>query len=357
MPTSLRPVVWDCFTFHDELALLDFRLRLLDPVVDHFVLIEATRTFSGEPKSASFAENAGRFGAFASKMRHVLVHDMPVDAISPWVRERFQHAAIWRGLDGLAPDDLVMVGDVDEIPDPAVVRDLRSTLQGPTRLVMRHFAFAANFELPEAWTDGTIAARGHQLEEPQMALLMGDARAVWSAENDHLLPDAGYHLSFLGGEEAVAAKLRAYSHQELAGQSFCRQRHIERCVTLGVHVAGGYTIRRRREEQLPPSLRALAEIHPHLFDFRPDASRVVVRLYQAYARMGRGLPPWLLNVVDGHPLPFAFVFGPFVVAADAAVQKAVKHRLRRRTRRAVDASRRVIRRIDGTAMRRRAAGG
>jgi beta-1,4-mannosyl-glycoprotein beta-1,4-N-acetylglucosaminyltransferase len=331
--------------FSDELALLEFRLRLLDPVVDHFVLIESTQTHTGHAKRACFAENAQRFDRYRPKIRHVLVDDMP-DA-TPWVLERFQRAAVWRALDEVGPNDIVMVGDLDEVPDPAVIKSLTTTLQRPTRLAMRHFVFAANFEIPHEWTDGTMVARGDQLREPQMAVLMGDPDAAWSAQNDHVTPDAGCHLSFMGGGDAVAAKLRAYAHQEFAVPALNRPRHVDRCVRFGVHVAGVYAIRRRRLEQLPSAVRMLAEMHPGLFDFRPGPLRLVVLVYLAYARLRTRLPLPLLAVIDSHPVPFAVAFGPFLLAIDTALRTAAKYRLRYRARRAIRGCRRVVWRISG----------
>jgi beta-1,4-mannosyl-glycoprotein beta-1,4-N-acetylglucosaminyltransferase len=345
LTTAAERHIWDCFMFNDELALLEFRLRVLDPIVDYFVLIESTRTHTGHPKRACFAANSRRFDTYRAKIRHILVDDMP-DA-SPWVLERFQRAAVWRGLDEVEPRDLVMVGDLDEIPDPSVIRRLATTLQHPTRVAMRHFVFAANFEIPHLWTDGTMVARGDQLREPPMAVLMGDPAAAWSPRNDHMTTAAGCHLSFMGGRNAVATKLRAYAHQEFAVPALTRPRHLERCVALGVHVAGIYAIRRRPLERLPPMARMLAEMHPEFFDFRPGPPRSVVLLYLAYARVRTRLPLQLLAVIDAHPLPFAIVFGPFLLTVDTALRAAAKHRLRYRARHAIRRGRRLAWRIRG----------
>jgi hypothetical protein len=337
-----RNAVWDCFIFNNEFALLDFRLQLLAPVVDHFVVIEATRTHTGHPKPALFAENAARFARYSSKIRHVLVDDMPEGA-SPWALERFQRSGVWRGLDGVGPMDIVMVGDLDELPDPAVVHALKATLRHPTRLVMRHFIFAANFELPDQWTDGTMAARGHQLGDQRLAVLMGDPDAAWSAENAHVIPAAGCHLSYLGGRDAVAAKLQATPHRELAVPALSRARHLDRCVALGVQVAGAYAIRRRRRERLPSMLLPLTPTHPELFDFRPGAPRLVVLVYRAYARVRTRLPLRLLDLIDAHPAPFGVVFGPILLIADGVRRAAWKYRLRPRARRAANGARRLVR--------------
>jgi hypothetical protein len=347
--------VWDCFIFKDEFALLEYRLRLLDPVVDYFVLVEATRTHAGQPKPAWFAENAAQFRQYSPKIRHIVLDDMPEDA-SPWALERFQRSGVWRGLDGVRPTDVVMVGDLDEVPDPAVVEELKATLRHPVRLVMRHFIYAANFELPDQWTDGTMAARGGQLGDPRIAVLMGDRDAAWSAENAHVVPAAGCHLSYLGGRDAVAAKLRATPHREFAVPALSRPRHLDRCVALGVHVAGAYAIKRRRRDRLPPMLLALADTHPYLFDFRRGRPRMVVLLYLAYARTRRRLPLRLLDLIDAHPLPFALVCGPFLLVSDGALRMAGRHRLRHRARRAIHGARRLAERSPVSERRRVGAG-
>ena len=38
----------DCFTFYNEAGMLEFRLKELNDIVDYFVLVESTRSFSGK---------------------------------------------------------------------------------------------------------------------------------------------------------------------------------------------------------------------------------------------------------------------------------------------------------------------
>ena len=116
------PRVFDCFTFFNELDILDIRLTELDPLVDYFVLVEATRTFTGKPKPLYYADNRGRYERFAQKIIHVVVDDLPLDAESHWAREAFQRDAIMRGLTQARPDDRIIISDCDEIPKPALLR-------------------------------------------------------------------------------------------------------------------------------------------------------------------------------------------------------------------------------------------
>ena len=61
--------VIDCFTFFNELDLLEFRLKFLDQHVDMFVVAESNLTHSGKPKPYYFEENKKRFDHWMHKKR------------------------------------------------------------------------------------------------------------------------------------------------------------------------------------------------------------------------------------------------------------------------------------------------
>ena len=46
--------IYDCFTFYNELDLLEMRLEILSDSVDFFVLVEANKTHSGREKELFF---------------------------------------------------------------------------------------------------------------------------------------------------------------------------------------------------------------------------------------------------------------------------------------------------------------
>src|SRR4029077_1834400 len=91
---GVSTMIVDCFTFFNELELLEIRLKELGEVVDKFVLVESTLTFQGKPKPLFFRDNASRFAPFQSKIDHVIV-DMP-ETDDPWVREGFQRNSFKR---------------------------------------------------------------------------------------------------------------------------------------------------------------------------------------------------------------------------------------------------------------------
>lgn len=62
----------DAFSFYNEIDILYYRLSVLYPVVDAFVLVEATRTFRGIDKPMFYLENQERFRKFQDKIIHAL---------------------------------------------------------------------------------------------------------------------------------------------------------------------------------------------------------------------------------------------------------------------------------------------
>jgi len=96
-------VVYDCFTFFNELDLLELRLHELSHVVDHFVLVEATHTHSNQPKLLYFEENKDRFREFLPKIIHIVVDDSPQNPEDRWAWDSFQRDAIMRGIKDCKP--------------------------------------------------------------------------------------------------------------------------------------------------------------------------------------------------------------------------------------------------------------
>jgi hypothetical protein len=70
-------MIYDAFLFFNELDLLDIRLNLLNDVVDKFVVVESTVTFSGKTKKLFFDENKQMFEKFSDKIIHIVVSDTP----------------------------------------------------------------------------------------------------------------------------------------------------------------------------------------------------------------------------------------------------------------------------------------
>ncbi len=293
--------IWDAFLFNDELHLLEVRLRLLAGTVDHVVVVEGTTTFSGLPKPLHFAEAALDTSWFPGQV-HSLIVDLPADADRAWDRENAQRSAIREHLLAQAdPADLLLVGDVDELPRPAVLQRLDRTLRDPARLRMVDALYYANWHQPQPWTLGPIVTRLDGFDHPSVRGTLGERLPDDECFVEDYVPDAGWHLSFLGGPDAVVAKLAAYSHQELNTDANRREAYLRACLRYGVHFAGWTALRRRRAAALDPALADLAVAEPDLFDLSTRPTPLRGRAWCAWAWLRHRMPHRLTAWADDHP--------------------------------------------------------
>ena len=71
--------MYDCFTDNGGFDVLQIRLHKLAEVVDCFVIVEATRTFSGEAKALMLDLSVPELAPFKERIRYVVGDDMPDD--------------------------------------------------------------------------------------------------------------------------------------------------------------------------------------------------------------------------------------------------------------------------------------
>ena len=122
-------MIYDCFSFFNELDILEIRLNTLNEVVDKFVLVEAPWTFTGNPKPLYFEENKERFKLFLDKIIHIVADQPPVSPTvtereNAWIRESHQRNSINAGLNNAKNNDLIIISDLDEIPNPQIIKKI-----------------------------------------------------------------------------------------------------------------------------------------------------------------------------------------------------------------------------------------
>ena len=107
--------IYDCITYCGEDLLLNLRFETLDKHVDKFVIIEGNRYFNGEKKPKLF--NLNKFKKFKDKIDYFFIENFPEHTGDNYLYEHFQRDQIKKGLHGLAPDDIIILSDADEIPN------------------------------------------------------------------------------------------------------------------------------------------------------------------------------------------------------------------------------------------------
>lgn len=229
----MRPRIVDTFLYHDEADMLECRLTEIGDIVDHVVVVESPVTFQGRPKPLYFAEQAERFAPWLDKITVVTGGDMPTGD-DPWLREYAQREYTLEGLAqlDLADDDVVLHGDVDEIPRPLQLRNLRP--RGFVLFGMRFHPFAVDWIHPEMWR-GTIAGRCSDVRRLGSMTAMRNLR--FTADVPLHMGDAGWHFSWVGSAEYQRTKLHSFSHTEIieATDGLVANDYFR---TEGVHVDG-----------------------------------------------------------------------------------------------------------------------
>jgi beta-1,4-mannosyl-glycoprotein beta-1,4-N-acetylglucosaminyltransferase len=286
--------IYDCFTFFNELDILELRLQELDSVVDFFVLAEATRTFSYDPKPLYFAENKERFKRFLPKIIHVVIDDLPKEG-DAWDREAFQRNATARGLTGAKPDDVIMISDVDEIPFPEnVARLTPAAMRGHIWFIeCDYYTYKLNLSIPNKWV-GLCAVRAIQRKYlPPLQTLRGfrarQSRRLPMPVNQainvgknvfrvgrpltHVLVEhGGWHFTFVNTPEKIQYKIASYAHQERNTPEFNNLANIQRLISEGFSVCGR-KIKPVPLEMMPRAVRENPDHWSHLLEATPASAR------------------------------------------------------------------------------------
>ena len=124
--------IYDCFMYFDEDLLLDLRLNTLDKYVKKFVITEATYTHNGNKKELKF--DISKFKKFKDKISYHVVNKQPKNILglidgeskekrgeklilNGMARDYFQRENLIKGLSDILDDDIVLISDLDEIPN------------------------------------------------------------------------------------------------------------------------------------------------------------------------------------------------------------------------------------------------
>lgn len=191
--------VYDLFPFFNELPLLELRMAELQPIVDHFGLVELPRTFTDLPKPLYYSQS----GQENPKVR-VYVPEVFPSGPHPTV-DWFQRAQLGKLCSDAEPDDIIMVSDVDEIPNRDVVsRLIEAGIDEPLCLQSKLYYHRVDLYDPSGPWSGTVIAKRSQLGEVFDAQVLRGKRSILPQ-----IPDAGWHFSWLGIGRDIAYKLTA----------------------------------------------------------------------------------------------------------------------------------------------------
>ena len=203
-------MIYDCFTFYNELDMLNFRFDYLYDVVDYFVLVEANYSHKGNRKKLFYGDNKELFKKYEKKIIHIIVDDMP-NTENAWDNEKFQRKCINRGLmkTKIKNDDIIIISDVDEIPDRNTILNTK-TLDDEVFILRQNMYYYNIFTKQYlSWTAAKICNYkvfcDYNSDASRIRLLenyrFGEGKKLKKINN------GGWHFSYFGTPQMIKDKI------------------------------------------------------------------------------------------------------------------------------------------------------
>ena len=246
--------VYDCFMFFDENLVLELRLNLLDKYVDYFVIVESKYNHKGEAKKLNF--DIKKFKKFEQKIIYIIYDQQPSDLykfekedtkrdidskyiFNAYKRENAQRNLISQGLKNTSPDDLIIISDVDEIPNLEKINfnKIKNEI-----LVFRQDMFYYKFNLKLSnfkWT-GSKACKMKKLISPQWLRNIKDKKFAFyrfdtffsstKYRNLKFIEDGGWHYTNMKNAKEIEHKLKSYLHHHEFEANHINLEQIEKII-------------------------------------------------------------------------------------------------------------------------------
>ena len=217
-------MIYDCFTYFNEDLILDIRLNILDEFVHKFVIVEATKDHSGRKKKLNF--NLNNFSKFKNKINYIVVEDMPLTVNSfvkdkvkyheNFVRENYQRNQITKGIQKACDNDLIIISDVDEIPNLKKLKNFN--VSKCTIFYQKFYQYKLNLLIANNWPGSRIIKKKILTSPQEIRYKTVKRIKFWQLHrfftNPNFINDGGWHFSYLMSPEKIKLKVESFAHGE-----------------------------------------------------------------------------------------------------------------------------------------------
>lgn len=229
----------DCFLYFDEDTLLDIRLNILDKIVHKFIISEATRDHSGKKRKLKF--DIKKFAKFKKKIIYIVEENLPEKVnkfkknwSNDWHRENMHRNSLELGYANYGGDDLIMISDLDEIPDPKRIKEFNPKNKYGCFLQKNLYTKINLLNATISEWSGTKICVKKYLKSPQwLRNIKTKKRPVWKfykPQQPQLIPNGGWHFSFLKSPVNIIKKINAYAHQEYNIKKFTNINYVKKMI-------------------------------------------------------------------------------------------------------------------------------
>ena len=226
--------IYDCFQFFNEEHIVDLRLNILNKFVDTFVIVESTINHQGQNKKLNF--DIKKFSKFKNKINYIIVDDTPKDIIKSHTGgeslvEQHQRNSLIKGLKEASDNDLVILSDVDEIPDLNKLKEFDKNKYAVFSQKM--FMYKLNLlNLRESNWHGSKICLKKNLKSPQwLRNLKFKKYPFWRFDkprNIQIIKDGGWHFAYLHTAENISRKIKSFAHGEFNKKNLTDEKEIQK---------------------------------------------------------------------------------------------------------------------------------
>ena len=228
--------IYDCFMYFDEEIVLDVRLNTLSEFVDYFVIVESKFTHKGDQRDLKF--NINKFERFKDKIIYLVFDDVPKEIeiiknedddhekskkyiYNAIYRENGQRNYIEKGLVNAKENDIIIISDVDEIPN---LQNVNFNKINEKIILFKQdmFYYKFNLHLPNLIWTGTKACKKRNLLNPQWLRNIKDRKYPFfrvdtlfsktKYQDVKYIKDGGWHFTNIKNAEEIKHKLKSYLH-------------------------------------------------------------------------------------------------------------------------------------------------
>ena len=228
--------IFDCFMFCDEDLLLDLRLNILDQHIDFFVIVESKYFHNGKERQLKF--DIKKYKQFENKIIYIVHENEPAGIhkvnkeddediksykliTNAHLRENDHRNHISQGLNSATDNDLILISDVDEIPNLKSI-NLEKIKNQIIMFEQNIFYYKLNRYLPNFIWYGTKGCKKKYLKSPQwLRNIKSKKFFYWRVDTllsntkyikKYFINNGGWHFSNLKNAEDIELKLKSYLH-------------------------------------------------------------------------------------------------------------------------------------------------
>ena len=212
--------IYDCFQYFNEEHIAELRFNILNKYVDYFVIVESTVNHQGQPKKLQF--NINKYSNFKDKIKYIIVDDTPENIKKPHeggesLVEQHQRNSLMKVLNNAHDDDIIILSDVDEIPDLEKLKlfDKKKIAVFSQKM----FMYKLNLlNLDESGWHGSKICLKKNLKSPQWLRDLKFKRyPFWRIDkprNIQIIEKGGWHFAYLQNPENISKKIKSFAHGE-----------------------------------------------------------------------------------------------------------------------------------------------